>query len=103
MSHSVVFVITKRPDVAVNNEMPMDEARALSVELLDNLVEEPLAPFNENTKVEPYKTRCYCVDSLAHRDAHHKAAEEVGSVEEARSVFWARDDVRALGEEIREF
>lgn len=64
MSHFTCLVILPK------GVAPKDEQEANSI--IDPL----LAPFDENTEVEPYAKPCWCVGSIARRDARNTADAE---------------------------
>lgn len=70
MSHSTVLVL-----------LP---ARPVNIE---EAVTKALAPFDENTDVPAYKTRCCCVGNTARRAAHAYATATVGTAGSFRASF----------------
>ena len=53
-------------------------------------IRELLSPYNENTSVEPYLTKCYCVGVEANRAARREAVRTTGTtLEQIRGKFWA--------------
>lgn len=78
MSHSDVLVLLmgKNPNIEVNNEDP-DLTAAL-------------APFNEELQVSEYEVECYCIGIVAEAAARLAASSAVGSMDDLRASFWAR-------------
>jgi hypothetical protein len=84
MSHFVVLALVSRE---TENEMGALEAA----------IEPLLAPYDENTQVEPYKKRCYCVGRIAEKEVNEAVAAKYGDIGTLRDVFnEQREDVKTL-------
>ena len=47
-----------------------------------------IAPYDENTKVKSYKTKCYCVGSAAELASSEHANKTVGTIDDLRKEFF---------------
>jgi len=54
---------------------------------IEEKVAELLAPYDEGKKVEPYNKPCYCVGTIAKRDAIIEADKREGTIESFRQSF----------------
>lgn len=59
---------------------------------IEDEVEQLMEPYSENREVEPYERPCYCVGSLAKKEAREQAEQEVGSIEKFRATFLGGND-----------
>lgn len=73
MSHSVVYVITKR--------------KPHNPEDMERLVERALEPFNENIDVPEYERPCHCVGRKAQDDVYNQIDIEFGDREARSKAF----------------
>lgn len=55
--------------------------------LLNQYLEQTLAPYDENLEVDEYDRECHCVGSVAQSEARTKADEEFGTYDSLRASF----------------
>ena len=88
MSHFMAYVI-----------IPKDEAKTRRK--IETILTRMLAPYNENTKVKPYKQACPCVGMEARSAAREAAFAAHGTINELRASFYERADIAKLENERR--
>ena len=76
MSHFSVLVI-----------LPKEASTVVDETVAYPWVEQLLAPYDENTQVEPYQTACYCVSVQARNDAVASADARYGTINDHRRSF----------------
>lgn len=86
MSHFVVLAL-------------VDRKTKNTMKALEKAIEPLLAPYDENTQVEPYLRRCYCVGKGAESAVEKQVAEKYGKWGDLRDSFGKRKDVIALRKE----
>jgi hypothetical protein len=64
------------------------------------LIDPVLAPYSEHIDVPEYEDNCYCVGSLARKDAKEMADLKFGTTIQLSDSFYSRDDIKAMIKEM---
>lgn len=63
-----------------------------SVLVIGNNIEKQLAQYDENKKVKPYKRECYCISSIAKKEAGERVEKEYKTFNTLREEFKKESD-----------
>jgi hypothetical protein len=89
MSHFTVAVIMPPPDgLDIKTFRPLKAVFTSEVQAaINSWIEEKMAPYDENTDVDPYMEECYCIGQIARNDSEAKVTEMTG-------LTWEQERVR---------